>query len=640
MTGPGESYLRWVTKIIAIMFASFHFYTGAFGLFPHMQQRAIHMMFGLVLTFLVTKSTGRREKGELIKPWDIVFIIMSILGCVTVYLKYITYLSFMGESTRWDIFMGITTTILIIEAGRRTVGWIFPIITISMICYALFGFFIPGKWGHGGFRLEYIIQTLYQTDKGIFGPITGVSASLIAMFIIFGVIITFSGGGETFKDIAMILAGRFRGGPAMAAVLASAFFGTVSGSAVANTATTGNFTIPLMKRLGYSPEFAGGVEAAASTGGQIMPPIRASGAFVMAELLGLPYLTICIAALVPALLYFLCMFSSIWFEAIKVDLPRVPEDEIPRIQTVVTWARLAPLVIPFCTLIVFLAMGYTPYRSCFYAICLSVTIYVLRDFRLKQILHRIKNMINASEKGAIALIDIAALCACAQIFVSLLFLTGLGGKFSEAFLALSGTNLPVALVFSALVALILGMGMPSVAAYILAISVIGPSLILIGIPPLNAHFFVFYFAIISATTPPVCVAAFTAAVIAQTSWIKVAWVAMRIAVVKYFMPFLFVLAPVFLLQGKILEIVIGISSATFGIVIITSSLMGFLHIRHTLVSRTLFFIGGLALFYPDPKTDVIGLLIAGLGFLELRVGLCRKAFGIINSVLISKPKRF
>ena len=610
--GSGKKkYVDWLIRTTAILFAFFHLYTGAFGLFPHMRQRAIHLMFGLVLTFLVTSSSEKKKKST-ITPLNIMLILLSVMGCATVYVKYIDFLTFMGESSVFDLTIGIITIALVIEAGRRTVGWIFPIITVLAILYALLGFYIPGKWGHSGFSLEFVIQNLYQTDKGIWGPITGVSASLISMFILFGAVLQFTGGGETFIDIALISAGRFRGGPAIAAVIASAFFGTVSGSAVANTATTGNFTIPLMTRLGYRPEFAGGVEAAASTGGQLMPPIMASGAFVMAELLGIPYLDICLAALVPALLYFVCMFASIRFEALKLNLQAIPSREIPKAKDVFTWAKLAPLAIPFFSLITFMAIGYTPYNSCFYAICLSITIYVLSDFRFGEMRQRLKNVIKSLERGALALIAIVALCACAQMFVSLLFLTGLGGKFSETFLSLAGQNINLALIFTAFVALILGMGMPSVGAYILAVSVVGPALTMMGIKPLNAHLFVFYFAIISATTPPVCVAAFTAATIAQCNWLKVAWVSMRIAIVKYFMPILFVINPIFLLQGDIRNITIGIISSILGIIFITTSLMGYLHTKLSVVSRGLFLVSGFAFFIPGLKSDIVGILF-GIG---------------------------
>jgi TRAP transporter 4TM/12TM fusion protein len=614
-----ELYGYWgrAIRLIAIAFAFFHLYTGAFGVLPHMRQRAIHVMFGLILAFATLSPIKRKKPETTIPIWDLICIFITIVGCITVYVKYIDYLTYIGESNIWDIVIGIATSVLIIEAGRRTVGWNFPIITIAMILYALCGEYIPGEWGHRGFSFEYVIQTLYQMDKGIWGPITGVSASLVSMFILFGAVLQFTGGGETFKSLAIILTGRFRGGPAMAAVVASALFGTISGSAVANTATTGNFTIPLMKRLGYRPEFAGGVEAAASTGGQIMPPIMASGAFVMAELLGIPYLKICIAALVPAVLYFICMFSSIRFEAIKSNLRAVPREEIPSLREVLTWKRLAPLFIPFAILIIFMAKGYTPYRAGFVAICLSVLIYLLSNFNLEQMLQRTKDIFIALENGARALINIAALCACAQMFVSLLFLTGLGGKFSEAFLNLSGQHLGLALSFTAIVSLILGMGMPSVAAYILAISVVGAPLIMMKIPALNVHLFVFYFAIISATTPPVCVAAFTAATIAGTSWLRVAWVSMRIAIVKYFMPVLFILNPIFLLQGRIGEIIFGIFSAIIGIILITSSLIGFLHAKLSIASRSILLLAGFFLFIPGLRTDLFALLLGIAGSISI-----------------------
>jgi TRAP transporter 4TM/12TM fusion protein len=370
--------------------------------------------------------------------------------------------------------------------------------------------------------VTYILETIYLSTSGIWGIVTGVSATVVAGFLIFGSILYYTGGGEIFVDLAKGVAGRSYGGPAKVSCISSALFGTISGSAVANVVVDGVFNIPLMKRLGYRPEFAAAVEATASTGGQIMPPVMGAGAFIMAELIGISYLTIALAAVIPALLYYLGVTASVHFEAKKSNLERIPKDLIPAMRKVLP--RSAPLFIPIAVLIYFLVQGYDPTTAVFWSILWESP---AARYHSPPLLEKGKNMLAALGAAGKSIVLVAALCACAQIVIGMFNLSGLGIKVSEMIIGLSAGSKFLALFFTMIVCLILGMGVPTTAAYVLAASVAGPALVKLGVVSLAAHLFVFYFAIISAITPPVCAAVYAAAAIARSNWWKTGWLVRR-----------------------------------------------------------------------------------------------------------------
>lgn len=606
-------------RITSLLFALFVVYTAGFGVFPHLQQRSLVAFFGIVLALATTAAVKQARVQHKIPWWDLILIVLVMVSCLNMAFRYEYYLrSYATIDKPFEYIVAALLLIITVEASRRVVGWTFPILTVAIILYCLFGHLIPGYWGHGEVSYSYFSQFLYQSDMGIWGLITGVVASLVSIYILFGALLQYTGGGETFIKLAQIVAGRFRGGPAMVAVIASAGFGTMSGSTVANVATTGNFTIPLMKRLGYSAHFAGGVESAASTGGNIMPPIMGAAAFVMAELLGIPYLSVCIAAAVPAILYFISVLISVRLEAVRTNLRPIPEDEIPKPGETLRWGKLAPLFLPVIALLAFLFMGYDPYRACFYAFATAVVLYLFTDFSPRGWIYRFKNIISALEKGGLILSYLVPLLVCAQIFISLISLSGLGAKLSFTIISVTGQNLFVGLILAAVVALILGMGLPTTGAYILAASVVAPPLIYLGTEPLNAHLFLFYFAIISALTPPVCIAVFTAASIAQCSWVKIAWVAVRLALISYIMPFLFIYNPLFLLQGKPLDILLAVGTAILGVTFVASGIIGYLNKRIPIIVRLLFFTGGFLFFLPGLNTDLTAVALIVLGLVMIK----------------------
>jgi TRAP transporter 4TM/12TM fusion protein len=611
---------RWLIfiRMIALSFSLFQLYTAGFGFLPDMQQRAVHVAFASFLTFALFPFR-QKEKGKGKIPfYDLILMGLVILPCVHVMLKYEWYSLNFGVSTPADIVGGILLITLVLEAGRRTTGLIFPCLTLFVLLYALYGSYFPGDFRHPGLKLVYVVRNLYQSWNGIWGFITGVSATIIAIFIIFGSIINRSGAGNTFIDLANKAAGRMVGGPALVAVVASGLFGTISGSAAANVATTGNFTIPLMKRLGYRPEFAGGVEAIASSGGQLAPPIMGVGAFIMAELLGISYLRVIVAASIPAFLYYLAVFTAVRFEALRLNLPPIPREEIVPLRQILTWKKLVPLFGPIVLLFVALYWGFSVTFSGFLAIAGLIILATFADFSPANIRRRIKGIIPGLEEGAIALLPIVSLCVCANIIIAIVNQTGLGMKLTGFILSAAEDFLPMSLVISAAISLILGMGLPTAGAYMLTVTIVGPALMKLGILPLAAHLFVFYFAVLSAVTPPVCIAVFTGAGIAGAAWLGVANVALRLGIVAYFVPFVFVFNPALIMVGTAGEILPAVVTASLGAVAMGAASMGYFTRKLPAASRILLLAAAAVLIIPGVKTDLIGLGLLILAFLYSR----------------------
>lgn len=609
-------------SLIAISYVCFHLYTGYAGPFPNLQQRAIHVGFALILTFLLLRPIARQPSER----WERVFLrgdlaaaAVAIWACLYIFVKYDWIMDHPAESTTFQLLLGTMAILLTLEASRRTIGLLFPFLTLLFILYALLGPYIPdipliggslSNWGHRGFSLAYIIQIMFLSDQGLWGFVTGISATIVAMFIIFGAFILFTGGGETFIDLALWFTGRFYGGAAKVAVVASGFFGMISGSAVANVATTGTFTIPMMKRLRYGNEFAGAVEATASSGGQITPPIMGAGAFIMAEILEISYLKVALCAAIPAYLYYLGCFSAVHFESVKKNLGRVPPAEIKPLAEILKPSRSIPLLGPIFILLSFLLHGYTPETSAFWAIVAAVFLYLfasLQDLRV-----RVARLLKGMEDAGRSMIKVVPLLVCANIIISLINITGIGVKLSEFIVALAGENTLLALILAATVTLILGMGVPTTAAYLLAAAVIAPSLKSMGFEPIAIHLFIFYFAILSAITPPVCAAVYVGAGIAQADWLKTAWIAMRLAVVEYIIPFIFIYNPSLLFLGPWTTILTSFLTATVGVSMIGCATMGYLAGPLNIFMRLAILIGSTMCITPGYKSDLAGVSILAL----------------------------
>lgn len=618
--GEGESSrarslkgrVRVLVAVVSVAFASFQIYTAGVGPFSIFTQRSVHLTFALILCFALYPMRKGRRGGDRVPVSDMILVGLALVSCAYILLFGDYFLDNPGESTTVSLIMGAITVFLIIEAARRTIGGSFPLLALFMILLANLGGYLPGVTWIRPFSLSFILETLYLGPLGIWGPLTGISANLVSIFIIFGAIILFTGGGDSFIDIALCMAGRFYGGAAKMATVASALFGTISGSSVANVATTGSFTIPMMKRLGYRSEFAAAVEATASTGGQITPPIMGAGAFIMAEILDLPYLRIVVAAIIPAYLFYAGVMVTIHFQAVKDGLGKVPQEMIPSIRNVVSWSRIGPLVIPVAFLLGLMLKGLSPAGAAFYAVASSLIVYLFLsgERNWPAFKERLSKLVSGLEAAGRSLVMVASLIICAQIIVSMVNLTGIGVRLSEMIIAMSFGNTLLALVLTAIICIILGMGVPTTAAYILASAVAAPTLKLLGIELLAAHMFIFYYAILSALTPPVCAAAFVAAGIAEADWVKTAFFAVKLAMVKYLVPFFFVFSPTFLMIGEPWTIVYNVFTATVAVILISGANAGyFFYGPANLVLRGILLAAGLLLFFTGWRTDLVGLCL-------------------------------
>lgn len=541
-----------IVGILSVMFVLFQLYTAGFGQYPNMIQRAIHAGFSLILAFLVLPVIKHKKLAHGPSILNVLLALVSGGLCLYIVFNYNRLMEGIGVAARpYEIIMGVALVLLAMESARRATGILLPLMATLCMAYAYLGAYIPGYWGHSGFQLSYIIEYLYLGPEGVWGVLTGISATLVAAYIIFGSILLATGGAASFMQIALLFGGRSYGGAAKVATVASGLFGMLSGSAIANVATTGNFTIPMMKRLGYRNHFAGGVEATASSGGQITPPIMGAGAFIMSELIGEPYLKIAFAATLPALLFYLCVWVSIDLEARKVNLSRVPPEDIPSARSVFTWKTVGPVGVTIVVLLMSLFKGHTPTKAAFLAVMTNLFLYLFfNPLRKDAFIDRCRIVYKGIEESGKGMITVVSLLICAQITIAMISLSGMGIKLSEMVIGASSGHLAFALILAALVSLILGMGIPTTAAYVLAASVVGPALQMMDVTPLSAHMFIFYCAILSGLTPPVCTAVFTAASIAKADWIKVAVVSIRLAIMKYILPFFFVFRPSVLMMGK------------------------------------------------------------------------------------------
>ena len=596
----------WIAKAvtaIAIAYALFHIWTAGFGAFPNLIQRSIHVCFALVLVFFLwSGGTWGRFRPNVL---DWLCVLVAIISGIWVWLGYDR---FMGRqaATLPDLIIGGALILVIMEAARRVIGLVFTTLAVAAIAYAYFGRWIPMPFTHRGMDYDVIIDHLFRTDMGIWGATTNITATVVAIFIIFGSILLFSGGGQAFMNIALLFAGRSTGGPAKVAVLASSLFATVSGSAAANVAVTGTFSIPMMRRLGYDRKFASAVEATASTGGQLMPPIMGAGAFIMAELLAVPYTTVMIAAIVPCLLFYFGVFTAVHLESRKRNYAGIDPSMIPSARAVFAPRAIIPFIAPIVVLLAFLYVGYTPQRAGFSAVIAAIVLYVFVDIRISGMLERSRTVIKGLELAGYALVLIAVLAATAQIIIGIIGLTGLGVRLSFLLINFSGGDLLPALLMSMVVAIVLGMGMPTTGAYLVAASVLAPALTRIGLEPLQAHMFIFYFAILSAITPPVCAAVFVASGIAQSPWFASALVAVRLGLVGFIVPFMFAYEPALLMQGDLLVIVVATVSALVGALALASGLAGRFLATNAWWESVLLVAAALLMIQPGPFLDVIG----------------------------------
>ena len=595
-----------VVSAIAIAMSLFQLYTAGFGVLEAIKQRSIHLTFVMVLVFLLYPARSKSPKNS-VTPVDVLLAALSVFVGVYLMTHYDALANRGGVYTRMDIYVGGLLCLLVLEAARRATGKELPIMALVFVAYALFGNWIPGEFGHRGYTLERVIEHMFLTTEGIYGVALGVSATYIFLFILFGAFLSETGMAKFFNSLAMSVAGGSPGGPAKVAVFASGLLGMINGSAVANVATIGTFTIPLMKSIGYRPYFAGAVEAVASTGGQIMPPVMGAAAFVMAEFLGMSYTTIMIAAVIPAFLYYLACWAMIHLEAVKEGLSGLPKDQLPKFGNIIR--KSGHLATPIVVIVGLLLYGLTPLYAAFFTIIVTIAVsYVKKETAIS-----FAGILRALESGARSAIGVAMACAVVGFVVGVSSLTSLGLTFGANILDLSHNNLVITLILTMITALILGMGLPTTACYIVAATIAAPAIIKLGVPPLVAHFFVFYFACLSNLTPPVCLAAFTAAGLAGASPYKVGWTSTRLGVAGFLVPFLAVYSPMLLLQGhfSVPMLIESLLTATFGVIALSAALENWFVRKCSLIERVVLLIGAICLIIPGLITDIIGIGAVG-----------------------------
>ena len=606
----GVGNQRLVLKIFALCVVAYHLYAVQFGAPSVMLFRSAHVSMYVALIFLAYNAFLGREDGRI--PWvDFGLAILAILPAAYIHLEherlqdrypYITAL----EPLDWAI--GILMLILVVEACRRALGWTLPIMLAVFVLHAFFGPYFPGVLQQPAITPERFLDHSFMTTAGLYGSITGLSATYVLMFVMFGAVLDKARGGELFMHLSALLTGKMRGGPGKAAVISSGLFGSLSGSAVANVYATGSFTIPLMIRNGFNPRFAAAVEAVASSSGQLVPPIMGSAAFLIADFTSTPYVGVLSAALIPAILYLFAVFLMVHLEALRMGLAAMEPSLVQRAREEVL--DYIHMLLPLAVIIYLLLERHSPFNAAYWAM---LTTFVLAQLRSRTRMS-VSDILDALEFGGRTIAPIAAALFIAGLIISTIELTGLGLRFTSLLLSISGGELTITLVLVMISCIIMGMGLPTAAAYTIVAIFAAPALIKLGVQPLAAHFFVFYYAILSAITPPIAVAAYAAASIAGgTSLQATGFTAMRLGAAAYLTPFVIVANPALLMIGDPLQIVLAAATAVVGIVSLAACVQGWLIGALTAIQRVLLGVSAVLLLLGSWETDLAGIgLLAGI----------------------------
>ena len=601
-----------IIAAICICFSLFQIYTGIFGTLDAMIQRCIHLSFGLCLVYLLCPTKKEWIKDGKFHWLDVGLAILAMVPPVYILVNYQQLILRAGTVTPLDTVIGTLGIVMVIEAARRIVGLPIVIVVLCFLGFGFFGPYMPGPLAHRGLSLQQMVGHLFFTTEGVFGIPLGVSSTFIFLFILFGAFLEKTGLGKFFIDIANAIAGWASGGPAKVAILSSALQGTISGSSVANVVGSGSFTIPMMKKLGYHKNFAGAVEAAASTGGQLMPPIMGAAAFLMAEFVGIPYMEVVKAAVVPAILYFLGVFLGVHFEAKKHHLEGTPRSELP------PWGKIMKeeghLAIPLIAIIGLLASGYTPMKAALAGIFISIATAMLR----KNTRMSFYDIVDGLIKGARGALGVLVACAAAGMIIGVVTKTGVGLKLASALVTVAAGNFMLLLFCTMLTSLILGMGVPTTANYVITSTIAAPALIQLGVPTLAAHMFVFYFGIIADITPPVALAAYAGSAISGGDPLKTGVNASKLGIAAFIIPYVFVLSPQLLgIGATFTSVLMTTTTAIIGMIGISGAMIGQFYTRANVFERLILAAGGLCLIDPHGLTDLIGVaLLVGVGVMQ------------------------
>jgi TRAP transporter 4TM/12TM fusion protein len=596
-----------ILGVIAVIMSLYQIIQSTFFSIQPVMHYCIHLTFIMVLCYLLY-TPQRESKRDHIGKVD--YVVAAVVAVAGIY--YATQVS--RYLLRWpqvdplsvpDIIVGIIFAVLVIDGTRRTMGMVLPTIAIVFTLYTFFGHLFPGLLNHRELIPIDILDQLVFTTNGIFTSPIAVSSTYVFLFCLFGSFFNYSGAGDFFYNFSMAVAGRYTGGAGKVSIVSSALFGMINGSPTANVATTGSFTIPMMKKVGYDTDFSGAVCAVASTGGGVMPPIMGTAAFLMVEMAGIPYKDIAIAALVPGVLYYLALMLMVHFRAKKLGLKGMSKEELPDMKE--TLKKGFQFILPLVVLVVMIMQGYTPSM----AAVAGIVCVILASFLRKETRMTPKKIWMALEDGALQAVIISMSCAIAGMVICGLMTTGLSGKLASLVLSLGGKNVLIALAITAVLCILLGMGMPVAAAYALTASLAIPSLYELGVAPMSAHMFVVYFSTMSAITPPVAVASYAAAGIAEGNATKIGWSACLLGSVSFIVPFMFVLQPKLLVTADNFSLgtIWIIFTALAGVYAISAGIEGWLFRKVNPLVRVLLLISGLLMMYPETITDYIGLAI-------------------------------
>jgi len=594
--------------LIGAAMSLYHMYAIAIAPPEAMIFRGWHLLFAIVLVFLIYPTDLRRESGN--PSWlDLVLLALSVACVVYIFVNYkyiVNRIPYIDDPTTLDLVMAALCTILVLEASRRAVDWMLPATALAFVAHAFF-------WT--GVSLEQFLDQMYLTTEGIFGSTLGVSAAFVLIFVMFGSFMERTGTGQLFMDFALALTGRQTGGPGKCSVVSSSLFGTISGSAVANVMVDGPITLPLMKRSGFTPHFAAGVESTASTGGQIMPPVMGAAAFVMAEFMGVSYFQICMWAIIPSLLYYVACFGAVHFEAKRLGLHGLKPEECPKIRDV--FKDRGHQFIPVVIVLVGMFQDYSAPLAALVGVLACFPVAYMR----KTTRHTVTwaNVWGALVDSARNSLAVAMACAAAGIMIGTIALTGLGITFTQLVLGLAEHSLLIALIVTALAGLVLGLALPTTPAYILTVALLIPALIKMGVIAPAAHMFAFYFAVLSAITPPVALAVFAAASLAKADMWKSGWAAMKIGAAGFIVPFMFVYQPALLMIGDWSEIIVATLTASVGCILLAAGFHGYLLRWASMWERGVLLAAALLLVNPHWATDLIGLALLMVVVISQRV---------------------
>lgn len=593
-----------VIVFLAIAMSCFHYYTAGFGLLAAQKQGAVHLAFTLVLVLLLYPAKSSMSKTSGIPWYDYILAGLGAMSALYLVVNYTALTERAGMPTQTDLIMGGILIAMLLEATRRISNPVLPGLAVFALLYCYFGRYMPEMFSHRGFTVERIINHMYLGTEGIFGTPLEVSSTFVFMFILFGSVLEKTGMGKFIIDLSLAMAGGTTGGPAKVAVVASGLMGTISGSSVANVCTTGMFTIPLMKSVGYKPYFAGAVEAVASTGGQIMPPVMGAGAFIMAQFLGVPYLQVAVAAIVPALLYYFAVMVQVHFEACRLGLKGLPKEQLPHL-----WKLLKDkgfLLLPLGAIIYLLLAGYTPLFAAFWGINVSVVLsWLKKETRLTPV-----RLMEAFEAGARGALSVACACACVGMVVGMGTLTGLALRIAGAIVTLAGGKLILTLFFTMCASILLGTGLPTTANFIVTSTMAAPALLQLGVPPIAAYMFVFYFGIAADLTPPVALAAYAGAGIAGDDPMKTGAVAFKLALAGFIVPYVYVYNPILLfVDATPVAMTQAVITALIGVFLLAMCTIGFYRAPMAWWARILALGGALGLLVPGTVSDAAGLSV-------------------------------